>query len=132
MTKIIINGKAEQLRNEASRIASAIRLLNNSQFDLHPNQNRVVLSQAPLPGFNGKVFEGEARLCSQGAVLTLGVRSTGNCGGITEVILKRREGLTSITERNYRPGLAKTFVVNAEFNAEGRLTGYAEEVCCPV
>lgn len=132
MTKPTIRIKAEQLRNEASQIAFAMRLANNSEFDLHPNQNRVVLSQAPLPGFNGKVFEGEARLCSQGAVLTLGVRTSGNCGGFTEVILNRRDGLTSITERTYARGASQASVLRATFGTEGELLDCSEEVRCSV
>lgn len=128
MTSITLDGKATQLRNEAQKIASAVRLVNNSDLDLERGSRRVLLSGVALPGFQGHLFEGEAQLCPErGEVLSLGMRRSGNGSATTEFLLQQRQGVTSITERRYESRRA-TNVACAVFNSEGTLIAYRESV----
>lgn len=117
--------KAFTLKNEAHRLVSAMRLVNNTPFDIDPADERVVLRQAKLPGFQNTVFEGEARLNPDGSVASMGVRREQD-RQVTEVIVQTDVGRTSLQERTYCQQQKTTFVVNALFSLDGQLLRYSE------
>lgn len=119
--------KAFVLRNEANQLLGAVRLINNTPFDIDPADERVLLCQAKLPGFRDQVFEGEALLNQDGSLISMGVR-TSDCGCVREVILNSGVGRTAVQERTYCATEKTTWVVNALFTTDGQLLRYSEEV----
>lgn len=124
MTNILFQGKASALKQRAKAISHAIQLLDNTEFDLAPEVNRVALSDARLPGVAGGTFCGHATFGPHGQVLTVGVRQNSKDG--VDLIIRNEGSTTRVIERHYCQGNALALTVSAVFGQAGDLISYEE------
>ena len=116
--------RAAELKKRATELSGVLRLVDNADTDLAPAANRVLLSGATLPGYNGSRFDGEAVFQANGEVLTLGVRRSSSAG-VSEILINRQGTNTQVSERSVQgPGVVMTAV--ALFNMAGDLLSYEE------
>lgn len=118
--------KAASLKDQADRFAETLWTLRNSPRDLSRRQNRVFLSQAPLPGYGKVIFDGGARFDKNGTVKAIGLRQDHD--GVTEEFVVRTTRSRTTIIRKVQPHASKKMtVMEASFSNANRLLRYREE-----
>ncbi len=120
--------KAQQLKDQADKLASALLSLRNTRCDLAMRDDRVYISQEKLPGFRNALFDGGARFDNSGNLRNLGLRHNSGGGGSVELVVRNKGTRISIVHKNTSRLRAETVVTTAVFSTNGRLLKFREAV----
>lgn len=119
--------RADELKQQALKLAQGLWTLKDTSKDLSARRNRVFLSQTKLPGFTGQVFDGGARFDKHGKVKAIGLRqNTPEC--IEEFVVRTTRSRTIIIHRIQPKASREMIVREACYNNSDRLLRFREEL----